>query len=79
MGRQYAETLRSEVVRLALLADRELDGSVVESVAKKLEPAELQALAQSYARQAGERFPVKVQLTYRAEKRAEEADQAFLV
>ena len=79
LGRQYAETLRSEVVRLALLADRELDGSVVESVAKKLEPAELQALAQSYARQAGERFPVKVQLTYRAEKRAEEADQAFLV
>ena len=80
LGRQYLGELRREVVRLALLADRELDETVVESVTKKLEPEELQALARSYARQAGERYPVRVQLSYgEREPAAREADRAFLV
>ena len=36
LGRKYLENLRGEVVRLALLADRELDGRAMKSLAGKL-------------------------------------------
>ena len=80
LGRKYLESLRGEVVRLALLADRELDGQVMKSLAGKLAPRELEALAKSYARRAEERLPVKTQLSY-GEKRAapDQRDSAFMV
>ena len=79
LGRKYLEELRSEVVRLALLADRELDGRAVKSLAWKLSHSELEELRKSYARQAGERYPLKTQLGYgtRSVGLAEE-NRAFL-
>jgi len=80
LGRRYLDGLRSEVVRLALLADRELDGRAMKSLADKLSPRELEELRGSYARRAGERLPLRTQLSY-GEKTAapDEENRAFLV
>lgn len=64
LGRKCLENLRGEVVRLALLADRELDSRAMKSLADKLSHRELEELRKSYARRAGERFPLKTQLSY---------------
>lgn len=79
LGRKYLESLRSEVVRLALLADRELSGKTVKSLVDKLSPGELEELRGSYARRAGKRFPLRTQLSYQAENAASrEENRAFL-
>lgn len=80
LGRKYLESLRGEVVRLALLADRELDSRAMKSLTDKLSLQELEMLAKSYARRAEERLPVRTQLSY-GEKTAisKEQDQAFMV
>ena len=79
LGRKYLEELRGEVVRMAVLADRELDGRAMKSLADKLSHQELEELRRSYARRAGERFPLKTQLSY--EKKHvpfDEENKAFL-
>ena len=80
LGRKYLENLRGELVRLSLLADSALEEKVVKSVSEKLDPEELEALSKSFARRAGERYPVKTQLSYgdKPVKTVEE-DRAFLV
>ncbi len=79
LGRKCLENLRGEVVRLALLADRELDGRAVKSLADKLSYQELEELRKSYARRAGERFPLKTQLRYETGSTGfDEENKAFL-
>ena len=80
LGRKYLEELRGEVVRLALLADRELDARAMKSLANKLSHGELEELKSSYARRAGERLPVRTQLVYenRSAAAAREENGAFL-
>ena len=80
LGRKYLESLRGELVRLALLADGQLEEEIVKSVCTKLSPEELEALGKSFARRAEERYPVKTQLTYGEKScRPRETDRAFLV
>ena len=80
LGRKYLENLRGEVVRLALLADRELDSRAMKSLADTLSPQELEMLGKSYARRAEERMPVRTQLSYGEKKTVpKEQDQAFMV
>ena len=79
LGRKCMENLRGEVVRLALLADRELSARAMKSLADKLSHQELEELRKSYARRAGERFPLKTQLNYEGKSAAlSEENQAFL-
>ncbi len=79
LGRKYLENLRGEVVRLALLADRELDGRAMKSLAGKLSHQELEELRRSYARRAGERFPLRTQLSYETKHVPfDEENRAFL-
>jgi len=79
LGRKCMENLRGEVVRLALLADRELSARAMQSLADKLSHQELEELRKSYARRAGERFPLNTQLSYKAESAAfDEENRAFL-
>ena len=78
LGRKYLDRLRVEVVRMALLADQELDGRAVKSLADKLSHRELEELARSFARRAGERLPMKTQLSYGESPAAKEENQAFL-
>ena len=68
MGRRYLKGLREEVVRLGLLADRELDGGALRSLVDKLSLQELEELRKSWARRAEERLPLKTQLDYREKK-----------
>lgn len=79
LGRRCLEQLRGEVVRLALLADRELSVQAMKSLADKLSHQELEELRKSYARRAGERFPLKTQLNYETKSAAfDEENKAFL-
>ena len=79
LGRKYLEDLRGEVVRLALLADRELDGRAMKSLAGKLSHQELEELRRSYARRAEERLPLRTQLCYeRKNAGLAEENRAFL-
>ena len=79
LGRKCMDDLRGEVVRLALLCDRELDGQAVKSLAGKLSFQELEELEKSYARRVGERFPLRTQLNYSTgDARFEEENRAFL-
>ena len=79
LGRKYLEDLRGEVVRLALLADRELDGRAMKSLAGKLSHQELEELRRSYARRAEERLPLRTQLCYETKHVAfDEENRAFL-
>lgn len=79
LGRRCLEELRGEVVRLALLADRELSAQAMKSLADKLSHQELEELRKSYARRAGERFPLKTQLSYETGSAAfDEENKAFL-
>lgn len=79
LGRKYLEELRGEVVRLSLLADRELDGRAMKSLAGKLSHQELEELRKSYARRAGERLPLNTQLRYETRRASfDEENRAFL-
>ena len=79
LGRKCLEELRAEVVRLALLADRELSAPAMKSLAYKLSHQELEELRKSYARRAGERFPLNTQLSYNTGSAAfDEENRAFL-
>ena len=79
LGRKCMDDLRGEVVRLALLCDRELDGWAVKSLAGKLSFQELEELRKSYARRVGERFPLRTQLNYSTGGAGfEEENRAFL-
>lgn len=79
LGRKCMRQLRDEVVRLALLADRELSAQAMKSLADKLSHQELEELRKSYARRAGEKFPLKTQLDYETRNAAfDEENKAFL-
>ena len=79
LGRRYLERLRGELVRQAVLADGQLEEAVLRSAADKLTHRELEALTASFARRAGERYPLRTQLSY-GERTAQprEEDRAFL-
>ena len=79
LGRKCLEELRGEVVRLALLCDRELSAQAMRSLADKLSHQELEELRRSYARRAEERFPLKTQLSYETRSSSfREENKAFL-
>ena len=79
-GQPRNARLERETVRLALLADRELDREAVQSLADKLSLQELEALAKSYARQAGSQLPLSTQLRYERDAGLRpERDEAFLI
>lgn len=78
LGRKYLQELRREVVRLAMLTDEELDGTVFAGMAERLEETELQELKKVYEARAAKRFPAMPQLrAKRAEARGDET--VFLV
>jgi len=78
LGRKYLQELRREVVRLAMLADEEVDGEVFAGMAERLEEPELKELKKAYETRVAKRFPVMPQLRARsAEARGDET--VFLV
>lgn len=61
LGRNYMKSLRCEVVRLAMLADENLNGNLFAAVAEKLDEGQLLELKGSYEEQVNRRFPVQPQ------------------
>lgn len=62
------------------LADKEMEPEALRAITDKLDGQELETLKKTYARRAGDRFPLKTQLEY-GETWAEKRDQdgAFLI
>ncbi len=78
LGEKYLKELRREVVRLAMLADDDLDGEVFAGATDKLEEAELLELKKAYENRVAKRFPPSPQLRERS--RCERGDESvFLV
>lgn len=71
LGRNYLSGLRREVVRLALVSDEALDGTVFQSIADKLEEAELLELKKAYEARVEKVFSVQLR---RADRGAERGD-----
>ncbi|MEG2176515.1 MAG: hypothetical protein RRY97_06525 [Oscillibacter sp.] len=65
LGRNYMKSLRREVVRLALLADGQLDGGVFTGIAEKLEEPELLELKRAYGVKVDAQYPAIPQLRAR--------------
>ena len=78
LGAKYLKGLRQEVVRLAMLADDDLDGRVFAGAAERMEEPELLELKRTYENRVAKRFPAAPQLRARAaEQRGDET--VFLV
>ena len=78
LGRKYLQELRREVVRLAMLADEEVDGEVFAGMAERLEEPELKELKKAYEVRAAKKFPAMPQLRARSEA-ARGDESVFLV
>ena len=64
LGRRYLTGLRNEVVRLGLLAERQVGAETLRHIADRLEEKELLELRENYQRRAAERYPIAPQLSY---------------
>ena len=62
LGRNYLKGLREEVVRLAALADSDLDGAIFAGITERLEEQELLELKRVYQRRVDGAYPPGVQL-----------------
>lgn len=60
MGRSYLAGLRREVVRLALVSDEDLDGTVFQGIADKLEESELLELKKAYEARTEKRLSIQL-------------------
>ena len=79
LGRKYLKELRREVVRLAMLADDGLDGSVFARAAERMEEPELLELKRAYEGQAAKRFPAAPQLRRKDAVQQRGDETVFLV
>jgi len=79
LGQRYLRELRREVVRLAMLADDQLDGHIFSKAADRLEEPELLELQRAYQLQLAKRFPVRPQLRRTDKAVRREDETVFLV
>lgn len=79
LGRKYLKELRREVVRLAMLADDGVDGSVFAKAAERLEEPELMELKRVYEVRAADRFPAEPQLRRKEAAEQKGDETVFLV
>lgn len=79
LGRSYMDGLRRELVRLAGVAEPDLDMAVLQGAADKLDETELLELTDVFRRKAEERYPLTTQLKPRAPLAAANEDGAFMI
>ena len=79
MGQRYLQALRREVVRLAMLSDDDLDGTIFSKAAQRMEEPELLELKRVYEARTARRFGAEPQLRRRDGAEAGEDESAFLV
>ena len=79
-GRKYLEGLRQETVRLGLLAERDLGGDVLRSIADKLEGEELEALRACFEKRLEKQMALPTQLSYGGRQNGPQGDDgAFAI
>lgn len=79
LGRSYLASLRREVVRLAMLADDQLDGGTFAKIADKLEEGELLELKRAYGTKVEQMFPPRPQISGVRPAGQAKSEEAFLV
>ena len=79
LGRTYLAELRREVVRLAMLTNEELDGTLFSGIAEKLEEPELLELKKAYGAKVQMLFPAEPQLKSRQADAPSADENVFLV
>ena len=79
LGRGYLETLRAEVKRWMLTAEKDADGAVLGTMVEKLDEGELRELERIYRTKAARRLGLRTQLRYGEEKTAAEDESDFRV
>ena len=79
LGQRYLKELRREVVRLAMMADDQLDGQIFSKAADRLEEQELLELQRAYQLQLAKRFPVQPQLRRMDKVQSRGDETVFLV
>ena len=79
-GRRYLETLRSDVIRLGLLAQSDMEVNTLSAIVRKLEEPELLKLKTAYESSVSQRLPLKTQLQYgEPSKSIQSEDQVFCI
>jgi len=80
LGRRYLKGLRREMVRLAGIADPEMEHALLERVASRLDEGELLGLIKLYQRKADKLLVAAPQLSYNEDgQSAQLLDGAFLI
>ena len=79
LGRKYLKHLQHEVVRVAMLADENINGVIFAGVVQRLEESELLELKRVYEAQAARRFPVAPQLRRKNAVQQRRDETVFLV
>ena len=79
LGRNYMESLRKELVRLAGLTEESLDLKLFTRTAEKMDEDELLELTRVYQRRMDAMYPPTPQLKARTSVACEDEDRAFLI
>ncbi len=80
LGRRYLKGLRREMVRLAGIAEPEMEHALLERVASRLDEGELLGLIKLYQRKADKLLVAAPQLSYNEDgQSAQLLDGAFLI
>lgn len=79
LGRSYLETLRSEVRRWMLLAEKSADGETIGRMVAKLDEDELREMERIYRARAAKKLGLRTQLSYGERTRGAEDESDFRV
>ena len=79
LGRSYLETLRSEVRRWMLLAEKSADGETIGKMVAKLDEDELREMERIYRARAAKKLGLRTQLSYGERTRGAEDESDFRV
>lgn len=79
-GRRYLDELRSDVIRLGLMAQVDMDAETLDAIVKRLEEPELLKLKASYEAGLRKRLPLSTQLQYgEVSKETSHEDKVFCI
>ena len=79
LGRSYLDALRGEVKRWMLAAEKDADGTVIETLVEKLDESELKTMERIYRGRAARALGLRTQLSYGEKKKAAEDENDFRV
>ncbi len=79
LGRNYLTSLRADVVRLGLLAQKEMGATTLRHITAQMGEGELSEMKAAFAQQAAAHYPLAVQLRYDEAEEQGNQDSSFLI